>query len=69
MRYINFSVIRLDGNHHGPGRSTLRRTWQIVRMQSYAKMWTLYLYRGDGRTIGLMVCFPRWLGEWPGDPR
>lgn len=57
MGYIKFSVIRLDGNYHGPGHSTLRRTWQIVRMGSYAKTWTLYIYRGgraDDRADGVL---------------
>ena len=56
----------LDSNHHGrPGFTTLRNTWQIVRMGSYAKCWTLYVYRRDGRAHMVTITFPRWLGEWP----
>ena len=57
----------LARNSHGPKFTTLRNTWQIVRMGSYAKMWTLYVYRSDGRAHQLMIAFPRWLGEWPNE--
>lgn len=62
---IKLDTFRLDNNYHGPAETTLRSTWQIVRMESYAKMWTLYIYRADGSTIGLTVAFPRWRGPWP----
>lgn len=65
MRWVKFEVGTLDGNHHGPDFTTLRRTWQIVRMGSYAKCWTLYVYRNDGRAHRFMVTFPHWLGPWP----
>ena len=65
-----FEFRLLDGNHHGPEFSTLRSTWQLVRMGSYAKSWTLYVYRADGRAHYLNVTFPRWIGSWPeGDKR
>lgn len=63
---IRIKCRTLKGNHHGPDHTTLRRTWQIVRMGSYAKYWRLYVYRGDGRAHYLDLCFPNWLGSWPG---
>lgn len=66
-KLIRFEVGTLDCNYHGPNGTTLRRTWRIVRMDSYAKCWTLYIYRGDGRAHRLMVTFPRWIGPWPRD--
>jgi hypothetical protein len=65
MKWIRLRVSTLTNNHHGPHFTPLRRTWQIVRMGSYAKCWSLYVYRSDGRAIRFEVCFPRWLGEWP----
>jgi len=55
----------LDTNFHGSKSTTLRNTWQVVRMGSYAKSWTLYIYRGDARAHALNITFPRWLGPWP----
>ena len=57
----------LCNNHHGPDHATLCNTWQVVRMGSYAKSWTLYVYRKDGRAHALNITFPRWLGPWPYD--
>lgn len=62
---LHVSTGTLDSNSHGPKFTTLRNTWQIVRMDSYAKTWTLYVYRSDGRAHQLMLSFPRWLGPWP----
>lgn len=64
-RWLQIRLRTLDGNHHGDKHETLRRTWQWVRMGSYAKIWTLYVYRGDGSTIGFEITFPKWLGPWP----
>lgn len=64
-RWMQLRFRTLDRNYHGPNHETLRRTAQIVRMGSYAKMWALYVYRGDGSTRCFEVCFPRWLGPWP----
>lgn len=72
-RFVVLTFGTLDANYHGPGGTTLRRTVSLVRMGSYAKFWTLYVYRADGRAHMLGVMFPRWLGEWPksagGEPR
>lgn len=64
-KWMQLRYRTLDCNHHGPSHETLRRTAQIVRMGSYAKMWTLYVYRGNGRTHCFEVCFPQWRGPWP----
>ena len=55
----------LDSNYHGPKMSTLRNTCKVVRMGSYAKSWTIYIYRNDGRAHALNFTFPRWRGPWP----
>lgn len=72
-RWVLFSFGTLSQNYHGPNHTTLRRIIALDRMGSYAKCWTLYVYRGDGRAHMLGVMFPRWLGEWPksvgGEPR
>lgn len=65
MAIVKFSFSTLPSNHHGPAFATLRNTWQIVRMGSYAKMWTLYVYRSDGRAHAIGLAFPRWRGPWP----
>lgn len=72
-KLISFDADTLDGNHHGPNSTILRSGFKIVRMGSYAKMWSLYIYRRDGRAHRITVAFPRWLGPWPesagGEPR
>lgn len=78
-KYIQLSFGTLSTNYHGRKDSglysgkTLRRTVRLTRMGSYAKYWTLYIYRGDGRAHMIGVAFPRWLGPWPksagGEPR
>lgn len=65
MPWIRVRSYTLSSNHHGPKHDTLRNTWQVVRMGSYAKSWTLYIYRKDGRAHALNITFPRWLGPWP----
>lgn len=65
MALVKLKLSTLSSNHHGHEFTTLRRTWQLVRMDSYAKSWTLYVYRGDGRAHAIRLTFPRWIGEWP----
>ena len=67
LPWMHVRTYTINSNHHGPGSTTLRRTWQIVRMGSYAKSWTLYVYRGDGRAHYLNVTFPKWRGPWPNE--
>jgi len=64
-RWVQLAVDTLDGNHHGPDHTTLRSTWQVVRMDAYVKSWTLYIYRADGSTINIRVTLPRWRCDWP----
>lgn len=64
-KWLRIETDTLDTNYHGPNSTTLRRTWLFVRMGSFAKYWSLYLYLGDGSTYRIGVCFPRWIGEWP----
>lgn len=66
-QWLHVSTGTLDGNSHGSKFTTLRNTWQIVRMGSHAKQWTLCVYRSDGRAHQLMISFPRWRGEWPAE--
>ena len=58
-----------DENYHGPNRTTRKMTAKIVRMDSYAKTWALYLYGANGGWVRLEICFPLWLGPWPGDEK
>ena len=62
---IRFRFDRSDINYHGPNRATRVLTARIVRMGSYAKTWSLYLYGPKGGWLRLEVCFPRWRGPWP----
>ena len=64
-QFMHIHTGTLSGNYHGPDHAPLRNTAQVVRMSSYAHMWTIYLYRSDGRAHQLMVAFPRWRGSWP----
>jgi len=70
MQFLKYLRIRVRTgkiacNWHGPQRNILRRTVRLVRMGSYAKMWTFYLYRGDGSVRLIEVAWPHWLGDWP----
>lgn len=66
MKHIKFRLWTLDSNSHGrPWPTTLKATWQIVRMGSYAKIWTLYIYGRMGKVYALTVTFPLWRGPWP----
>jgi len=64
-KWVQFGGRKFAENYHGPSRLPLRRTWQIVRMGSYAKMWTLYIYWSDGSGVAVTLAFPQWLGPWP----
>lgn len=64
-KFVSFDTNTLDGNHHGPDGATLRSGFKVVRMGSYAKIWSLYIYRRDGRAHRLTIAFPRWRGPWP----
>jgi hypothetical protein len=63
---IRFDIARSDGpNYHGPNDTTLRRCFKLVRMGSYAKMWSIYRYHNGGGWTRYTVTFPRWQGPWP----
>jgi hypothetical protein len=66
-RWLSFYYFTLDGNSHGPEHTSRRSTCRIVRMDSYAKTWTLYVYRKDASVMAFQIAFPRWLGPWPSD--
>jgi len=64
-KIVQFRFDANDMNWHGPKATTLRSTWQIVRMGSYAKTWRLYVYHVDGSWTAFEICFPFWRGPWP----
>lgn len=64
-KIVQFKLYHSTENWHGPNHTVKRSTWQIVRMGSYAKMWTLYRYRADGSYVGYQLTFPFWRGPWP----
>lgn len=64
-KIVQFEFRKSDINYHGPDMTTLRRTWQIVRMGSYAKTWSLYVYAENGSYKAYRICFPFWRGPWP----
>jgi hypothetical protein len=69
---IEFHMTRLNGNHHRADGDTLRLTFLLVRMGSFAKSWGLWLYGRSGACVCLQVTFPRTRGlvfpktwSWP----
>lgn len=62
---IRFYFNRSDENYHGPNHTPKTNTASLVRMASYAKCWSLYLYGPKGGWVRFEVCFPKWLGPWP----
>lgn len=63
----SFDFSKSDKNYHGTNRQPLRSTWQIVRMGSYAKCWSLYVYNQCGHYRRFELRFGNWLGPWPSD--
>lgn len=57
LQFRGTNRVRSMQNHHGPGGSTLRHGWALVRMNAHAPVWSLYRYQPDGGWTRWEVAF------------